>query len=443
MAKLTTQFNDFLKDVVNLNKTRVDIASKGIETMTTFLENDEIFGEQFVKTSPQGSLLQETIIKPVNEDDEFDVDLLFEMEAVDGWSAADYLTKLADQFKKTDRYKNLVDTKGQNRCVTIDYENDFHIDIVPTILTIDGYVIMNRKTDEFENTDGEGYAEWFATKNAITTNKRLTKSVRLFKYIRDYHHGFEAKSILLTTLLGKQVYDTDTSEMYPDIPTTFKLLINRLDDFLQMNEYMPDVNNPVLEGENFNRHWDQEKYEEFKDKIHAYRTLVDDAYNEIDDASSAKKWQKVFGDEFGDIETKVIRVASIAVRDIGEEFLADYGITTSLAYTLNINARVTQNGYRPFMLRSWTDLLRKSKGLEFFIEDHNIPVPFEVKWKVKNTGEEAKSIDQLRGEILDDAGHSKRNESTRYVGEHYVECYAIVNGVCVAMDRLVVPIGSF
>jgi hypothetical protein len=49
--------------------------------------------------------------------------------------------------------------------VTIDYADDFHVDVVPSI-EIDGRCwIMNRKTNEFEATDGDGYARWFAGQN--------------------------------------------------------------------------------------------------------------------------------------------------------------------------------------------------------------------------------------------------------------------------------------
>lgn len=52
------------------------------------------------------------------------------------------------------------------------------------------------------------------------------------------------------------------------------------------------------------------------------------------------------------------------------------------------------------------------------------------KWKVKNDN----SAPQPRGEITDN--HTRNNpESTAYRGNHYVECYAIKNNVCVAKSR--------
>lgn len=54
----------------------------------------------------------------------------------------------------------------------------------------------------------------------------------------------------------------------------------------------------------------------------------------------------------------------------------------------------------------------------------------EYKWKVKNDD----SCDQPRGEITD--GHTLNvPENTKFVGRHYVECYAVRDGVCVARAR--------
>lgn len=60
-----------------------------------------------------------------------------------------------------------------------------------------------------------------------------------------------------------------------------------------------------------------------------------------------------------------------------------------------------------------------------------------LKWKVKNDD----AAPEPRGEITD---HTTRNnpESTRYKGSHFVECYAIRNGTCVARARQNVVLGS-
>jgi hypothetical protein len=445
--KLESAFTNFLEKNVNLNQTRYDTAVSAEETMRKLLKNNGVFGDKFIDLKPQGSFRQETIIKPVDDDTEFDVDLLFEMEPVDVWEPATYLKKLADEIRKLDRYKDLVDTRGKTRCVTIDYESDFHIDLVPSITLYDGQqMIMNKTTNAFEVTDGDGYAQWFESRNKITGKKNLIKVVRLIKYIRDAHGTFEVKSVLLTTLLGNLVSLADVqSRDYPDLPTAFLTLITRLDDYLQVNPTMRTVTNPMLPSENFNRHWDQEKYRVFREKIHSYAQLTKEAYAEVDEIESLKRWQKVFGDAFI-LPNRTLSKASSPrrlSRDPDEQFLSDLDIYEDLRYTVHIDARVTQNGCRPFMLRVGTFPLRKERGLDFIITHCNVPHPYSIKWKIKNTGQEAASLNVLRGEIVDDLGRETRHESTRYEGAHYVECYVIKSGVCVAKGYIDVPIGRF
>jgi adenylyl/guanylyl cyclase-like protein with sensor domain len=69
------------------------------------------------------------------------------------------------------------------------------------------------------------------------------------------------------------------------------------------------------------------------------------------------------------------------------------------------------------------------RKIEFRINGH-APTVDLFKWKVKNDD----SSPERRGEITD---HRTRNdpEHTKYNGVHYVECYAIRSGVCIARAR--------
>jgi hypothetical protein len=128
-------------------------------------------------------------------------------------------------------------------------------------------------------------------------------------------------------------------------------------------------------------------------------------------------------------------------REAGEEFLSDLNIPIDLRHRVSMDARVKQSGFRDFSLRQKGYPLRKGADLEFRITSCTVPEPFSVKWKVKNTGEDAARVGQLRGEINEDNGRFVRPEKTRYWGTHYVQCYVIKDGICVAADHIDVPIG--
>lgn len=124
---------------------------------------------------------------------------------------------------------------------------------------------------------------------------------------------------------------------------------------------------------------------------------------------------------------------------VEERFLVD--IQGSVA----IDCTVTQKGFRPNSLREMLRThkpLRKDKQLCFKIDGTTISCPFQVYWKVRNCGEEAYRRHCVRGQIVRDKGKHEQKEQTDFEGEHYVECYLVKDGVCVARDRIDVPITS-
>ena len=136
-------FENFLDAVVNLNKDRVDRIIAAQDVLIDFIKNQDEFKNLYLDTVPQGSYRQGTIIKPIGNDGSFDVDLLIKLKEHPSWSPADYLTNLADIFKDSKRYKNITDTYGKTRCVTIDYEGEFHVDLVPAIEKTNEWFIFN------------------------------------------------------------------------------------------------------------------------------------------------------------------------------------------------------------------------------------------------------------------------------------------------------------
>lgn len=292
-------FNDFLADHVNLNQSRVETLDQRVKTITDLLK-DKLSG--YRKYSQQGSYAHQTIIKPVQKNDEFDADILVFVkdDDFDPNIFIDYIKEVHDVFKKNNTYKNIV--RMNSRCVIFDYAGDFHLDVVPCIEYGEFCYICNRDKKQHEKTDGGGYTDWLKDKNKIVGGNNFRKTTRLIKFLRDHKDNFSVKSILLTTILGNQVsnLDKDSSD-FSDLPTTLKTLSNRVNDFLKNNESMPTVENPVLPEEDFNRHWDKKKYDNFRDKFDSYNTRINEAFEEKDSNESVKRWRKLFGDDFGEL----------------------------------------------------------------------------------------------------------------------------------------------
>lgn len=63
----------------------------------------------------------------------------------------------------------------------------------------------------------------------------------------------------------------------------------------------------------------------------------------------------------------------------------------------------------------------------------------KVLWKVRNVGVEAERRNDIRGQIQDRG--KEITENTKFYGSHYIECYLIKSGICVAIGHVDVPIG--
>ena len=289
--KRTDDFNEFLASHVNINQRRLDDLNEHVAAVTTHLSRHL---HSYRKVERQGSFALKTIIKPL-ANREYDADVLLFMQYQPGKEPADYINDAYDCLRQHGTYKDMVHRK--TRCVTLNYAGDFHLDIVPCIEANGQRRICNRTTNKFEITDGTGYRDWFDEKTRIT-NGNLKRVTRLLKYMRDHKGNFTAPSILLTTLIGMTVSDFEGDTHFKTVPDTLKTVCTRINAFLQANALMPEIRNPVLPGETFTRHWDQDKYRNFREKFNTYTSQVNDAFEEADPQRSVQKWRKLLGQEF-------------------------------------------------------------------------------------------------------------------------------------------------
>lgn len=124
-----------------------------------------------------------------------------------------------------------------------------------------------------------------------------------------------------------------------------------------------------------------------------------------------------------------------------EQFIEEL-FPVDIHYSLRIDCTVSQDGFRSHLL---SEILRehkwlsRKKKLDFQIVRTNCPQPYSIYWKVRNVGAEAAKRNMIRGEIkLTDNTHQKEN--TDFYGPHYVECFLVKRGICVARARIDVPI---
>jgi hypothetical protein len=462
-VKLVSLFDDFLKETVNLNQTRIDLLEDSIGALKTFLRESD-WKPNILGFEEQGSWAHSTIIRPI-EGDEFDADLLVMVEPVEGWTAADYVEELGRVFSGSGVYADK--TKVWDYCVTITYAGQRRIDIAPCVVGRqwpESLEVCNRKAG-FERSEPVQYTTWLKERNTYSGLNSFRKVTRLLKYLRDIKETFTCPSVLLTTLIGYRIewMEKDTPD-FADVPTTLKTLVGRLDDWLQQHPYKPEVRNPKLATEDFGELWEsQEKYANFRNVIHRYRGWIDEAFDMEGRQESIAAWQRVFGDEFG--KASVIKVAADS---LSEGVARLRGLLSSTAAHLNELVDVVKNYglsilpadfCRPphlkeptwrqaptlvkvEMMAEWRahrsstpgrairvgEVLPANGGLYFRASMNGgtqIPAGYEVQWRITNTGAVAIAKGAGRGGFeIENMSHG-RWEGLEYRGVHMSEAFVI------------------
>lgn len=272
---------------------------------------------------PQGSFMLGTIIKPINDEDDIDIDLVCKLNGKPvNWTQKHLKDAVGDRLKDHSTYREMIEDKdGGRRCWTLEYSDDanYHMDILPSISDKNFTVLLSesfnnsqyidtnklaiRITDKEEHnysteTDTEwwkkcnpfGYAKWFyqraiynATKMFALTESvdpvrpfqkekmPLQRSIQLLKRHRDIMFSsdeFDSEnrpiSIIITTLAARAY---DKSE---NIVDAYVNIVSRMRGFIETklnpktDLYERWISNPVNDEENFADKWsDVPQKEEF------------------------------------------------------------------------------------------------------------------------------------------------------------------------------------
>lgn len=386
-----------------------------------------------------GSVGRETSIKGVS-----DLDILFDLP--------DEVFKKFDAYKEKgqssllqevkgvlkDRYPN-TDISGDGQVVVINF-NKYTVELVPG---------FKQSDDRFKYPDTNNGGSWKYTDplpEIAESKKTAEETDNNFKYIANMLRAWKNKQ---SFKFGGLLIDTLTYN-FLNSNETYKTI--EFDDYLSMAKDLFSYLKDLKEDQSY---WyalgsNQQVYNSGNGK---FIRKAKKAYNKTKDLTEESedlntKLREVFGNQFPKAES-ITETASLNktynlynYKDT-EQFIEDM-FPIDIRYDITLECNVTQNGWRPNLLslilrnKQW---LSKDKSLEFFIKDINIKGTYDIYWKVKNEGDVAKNKNCIRGQIVK-TNQKTKFEHTDFRGEHYVECYIIQNDVCVARERIDVPIDA-
>lgn len=259
---------------------------------------------------PQGSFMLGTMIKPICEDDDLDIDLVCELTGKNPqWAQYHLKQAVGNRLKANENYKNMLDEEGR-RCWTLMYSDsaNYHMDILPS-LVCSGYdtvlkkafsatvldknheslairITDNKQNNYYTDTIAEnwmksnpfGYGRWFFNAADVSTLRKsimlseavnpvpkyskdklpLQRVVQILKRHRDMmFSGDEHKpiSIIITTLASK-AYGKETSiiDALTNVVTNMR---NHIESRYNSNtgRIVKWISNPVNPEENFADKW--------------------------------------------------------------------------------------------------------------------------------------------------------------------------------------------
>ena len=502
----TTKINDLLENigqVLDITQAQHELVEKRYTAVANQLSQE---GSQLSlyrpEILPQGSFLLGTMIRPIMEDDELDVDLVCRLTGKKSdWVQKNLKEVVKDQLLyNNEDYKRMLDEEG-NRCWTLIYSGDkFHLDILPALVGNNNHVnLSERSFSNLDKSDLEsislritdrrelnyateinpnywlksnpfGYAAWFKERSKVSylrtvllsesitplpaykkAKDPLLRVVQILKRHRDIMFGGDENkpiSIIITTLAAKAYNREDNViDALVNILANMHLHMKKVYSQKHYKEIWW-VENPVNNEENFADKWplEQQKEDNFFSWLEKAKSDFS-ALKNMDPSTAYRLLKNILGTRsvneavrnlgFDELITENLKPVNYSSQMLSVPHREQPRWGMSLVYNCDIYGRyndVTDNK-KSKSITSQT-VIPKDCDI-YFTATTNVPKPYDVYWQVVNTGEEAKNAFMgLRGGIF----HAKtlgkggliQKEHSEFTGLHWMECFIVKNGICVA-----------
>ncbi|SFT74818.1 hypothetical protein SAMN05216474_2132 [Lishizhenia tianjinensis] len=283
---------------LELDQSRKERMEQAYGKVLEVLKKDEIFFKDLeLELYAQGSIRIHTTVKPINRED-FDLDAVLHIyDLYNKYDPVKIYNALVRVLEQDPYYKTIL--KKKDRCVRLDFKNDFHIDILPGCMAeVDNrerIAIPEKKLKDWSSGNPKGYGNWFLDKSKLENGfllesfsksfsnsfikadvdaeplpdtqfyekTPLQRSVQLVKRYRDiYFQDRENRvsSIVITTLMGRFYGKEET--IYETIDSCLAKIKSSYNKALEDGKRFK-IYNPVDDKEDFTDSWTDDNYRSF------------------------------------------------------------------------------------------------------------------------------------------------------------------------------------
>lgn len=293
---------------LDISTTMREKAEKSYRAVGEWLGDCDVNSD--VKIMPQGSFSLGTVIRPVSDADEYDIDLVCLLKNAAGESEAEIKKIVGDRLRENKTYSSMLEPEGK-RCWTLCYD-EFHMDVLPCVPNnryyIEPYQTEIRLTHKLENgryipkySNPYKYHDWFegrmrvrldevrkdySAKNQVEISKiplykvktPLQRAIQLLKRHRDIMYDALSEerkdnapiSIIITTLAA-HAYNNEVN-----IYEALCNIVENMPKYIVRSGNTFIIKNPAMPNENFAEKWNEnpEKAREFYMWLESAKTAI-------------------------------------------------------------------------------------------------------------------------------------------------------------------------
>ena len=248
---------EILGKQIDISDELFDEAVKEYQRLGKWL--DEQTPEYKLSVYPQGSFFFFSVVKPITEQDDYDLDLVCEFEDDYDLSAKELKVNVVKPLLK--RYRRINgEIEEKRRCWHVEYSEipNFHMDVIPAV---DQWPIINI-TDRNKETKGysyigsnpTGYVDWFFERCKKMTDSMYDTYVRNNNFRVDAADVERIKRYKIKTPLQRavQVLKRHRDIMYKDVQDDLKpisiIITTMAGELYQDQENVLDALVAILEG---------------------------------------------------------------------------------------------------------------------------------------------------------------------------------------------------
>lgn len=390
--------------------------------------------QEFKACLNQGGYAMQTVVNDPAQQSNHDIDiaLIFDKDDLPAGALA-ARQRVRDALLQSNAPFN-DPPEARTNAVTVWYADGYHVDFAVYRRSVDvgGQVVHEHAGADWAVRDPAEVTQWFdATVEAKSPKgsfvavrpNQMRRVVRLIKWFSRSRASWDLPGGMIISTLVDECYRPHLSRDDVSVYETLKALKSRLDLYCQV--YHPAGDGRDLTG----KETYLKQVERLRDKLGMVIPKLEILETECTRDQARGAWDWVFNHSFwggADVLAETAKLSAAEIRDVG--------------HTVAMNCQYTTKGGQthPYLGIA----LPRGMGLEFRVTHTTVPAPYDIRYEVQNTGDEAEAARTLNWSGNASSYNPVWTTSTAYAGRHRMTASIVKNGLTLARTSIQVLVAA-